>query len=116
MKENTIRNMEIGQSGFIVCWGMWVDLDGNCFLNESYDYHDTRGGTIQLKITRVYGGYIAHIHEMESDYKWEGQSGPTYATAEDMCYGKVIGFGRDKNDHTSSVTLLSKLVSMICKN
>ena len=104
-ESNQLKNMDIGDSGYIVPWGMWMDLDGNCFLNEAYTHSPTPRGTVQLKITRVIDGYIAHIHEMNDDYKWDRQSGPSYMSAKNDCYG--TGVGRDKQKERSKQTLPS---------
>ena len=60
---NHIKDMKIGQSGYIVPWGMHLECNGECFLNENYTYHDNPGGTVQLKITRIVDGYVAHVNE-----------------------------------------------------
>ena len=104
-ENNQLKNMDIGDSGYIVPWGMWMDLDGNCFLNESYTHQPNTGGTVQLKITRVIDGYIAHIHEMQDDYKWEKQSSPGYMSAENDCYGPVVGFDKPKTKSPQTLTL-----------
>ena len=92
--QNQLKNMKVGQSGYIVPWGMWVDLNGNCWLNEDYEFDSTPGGTVQLKVTRVVDGYIAHIHEMKysNGYKWTPQTGPSYASPDEVCWGEVVGF------------------------
>jgi hypothetical protein len=87
-----LKNMSIGQSGYVVCWAMWVDKDGKCFLNEAYSYHEEKGGTVQLKITRVKAGYIAHIHDLEDPYEWTRQSMPGHSSDLSLCYGEVVGF------------------------
>ena len=93
---NELKNMPIGVSGYIVCWGMWVDSEGNCFMNENYTYGE-KGGTQQLRITKVEGGYIAHVHEMSEPYTWSRESGPAYfGSPSDVCFGKVVGFGTKK--------------------
>ena len=94
--KNQLKNMKVGQQGYIVPWGMWIDLDGNCYLNENYTLDQSPGGTVSLKITRVNDGYIAHIHEMTEKHKWERQESPSYMSPKEMCYGKVVGFGREK--------------------
>lgn len=92
--QSQLLNMRVGESVYIVPWGMWVDMDGNCYLNEKYDIHPGPSGTVQLKITKIENGYIVHLKEMNGDYKWERQEGPTYATPNEFCYGKVVGFDR----------------------
>lgn len=69
---------------------MWVDMDGNCWLNESYPYSKTIEGTSKLKITRVEDGYIAHIAECGET--WEKQDGHEFVSDDKDVYGKVVGF------------------------
>jgi hypothetical protein len=110
--ENTdqLKNMKVGESGYITPWGMWIDMDGNSWLNENYELHDSTGGTVQLKITRVLDGYIAHIHEMNGDYKWTKQNGPSYASPEEVCYGKVVGYDLDYKQVIEVVSAKSKSI------
>jgi hypothetical protein len=105
-----LKNMKVGESGYIVPWGMWVDMDGNSYLNENYNLHPTPGGTVQLKITKVSGGYIAHVHEMKDDYKWTKQNGPSYASPEDVCYGTVVGYNLDYKQTIEAVSAKSKTI------
>lgn len=104
--ENTkqLKNMLPGQVGYIVPWGMWVDLDGNAWLNENYEWCSAPYGTSQLKIERVDGGYIAYIYELRDKRQWTKQEGPSYLSPKEVCYGKVVGFGEKPG-------LLAKLFS-----
>ena len=112
-EKNQLSNMKVGQSGYIVPWGMWVDVLGNCFLNENYTFHSEPGGTVQLKITRIESGYVAHLNELKPGaHKWERQNGPSFASPESVCYGRVVGFGEEIIKITSPV---KGLVSFVVK-
>lgn len=94
--ENTklIRNMQIGQVGYVIPQAMWVDVNMDCWLYLDYVVHKTPSGDIQLKIKRMDNGYIAYLYDMESDYLWQPIPTPEYEgiyTQEP--YGYVIGFG-----------------------
>ena len=91
-EDRLLKYMKPGDTGYIVPWGMWVDMAGNCWLNEDYTFHENTGGTVQLKVTRVECGYIAHIHEMKENYKWQKQDRPGYMSKQEVCYGRVVGF------------------------
>lgn len=128
-EKSLICNMEIGDSGFITPWGMWMDNEGKCFLNEKYNLHPVEFGTANLKITRVIDGYLAHIHEMKDDYKWEKQSNPVFMTDAEFCYGPVVGFDKPSKkkiqtfpvrelpkSKVQSISLLGKLKSLFSSN
>jgi len=100
---NQLKNMKVGDSGYIVPWGMWVDMDGNAWLNENYDFDPVPGGTVQLKVTRVVDGYIAHIHDMNDDYKWARQNSPSYMSPKEVCYGPVVGYKLDYKTTMESI-------------
>ncbi len=84
--------MAVGQWGYVVPWAMWLDADGNAYLNEAYTYSDCPGGTVQLKITRTYNGYIAHVAEMKSDYKWQKSRMHGFNSDDRDCFGVVVAF------------------------
>lgn len=85
-----IVNMAIGQIGYMVPWGMWVDQDGTCYVNEQYSFTNSPFGTSSLKVTRVESGYVVHIHE--SNHKWSRCNGNPFNTSDECVYGEVVGF------------------------
>jgi len=115
--KSQLKNMKVGQQGYIVPWGMWVHSDGQCYLNEEYTFSQSPGGTVSLKITRVNDGYVAHIHEMTEKHKWERQEQPSYMSPKEMCYGKVVGFGREEikmpNIFSSAKAYLNSIFCLI---
>lgn len=87
----TIEQMQVGETGYTLPWGMWVDKDKNCWLNEQYPLEKSPKGTVALKIEKLSEGYIAYIEGMV--YKWNPQSEPCYVgTPQSKLYGKVLGF------------------------
>ncbi len=90
--KSQLKNMKVGESGYTVPWAMWVDLDGNCWLNENYTIQGTPGGTVQLKITRVTEGYIAHINDMKDNERWQKVEDPCFMSPNEVIWGKVVGF------------------------
>jgi hypothetical protein len=98
INKNQLFNLKVGQSGYIVPWGMWVDLEGNAFLNENYNFHESSGGTVSLLITRVSEGYVAHLDSFKyfnEPYTWEKQDSPGFNSPKQACYGKIVAFSMD---------------------
>ena len=96
INKSQLYNVKEGTTGYIVPWGMWIDMEGNAYLNEQYDLHPNPGGTVSLRITKVRDGYIAHLDEFNygrEPYTWTPQEGPAYMSPERVCYGKVVAFG-----------------------
>ena len=111
--KNKLRDMAIGQTGYMVPWGMWVDLDGTCYVNEQYPITNSPFGTSSLKVTRVESGYVVHIHE--SNHKWSRCDGNPFNTSGEYVYGEVVGF---EVESTRNVDVLENLnlTKSICLN
>jgi hypothetical protein len=75
--QKEIQNLKIGEFGYTVPWAMWVSLNGKCYLNPQYSVEKTRGGTVQMKITRTKEGYIVDILGCQ-DYRWPKGKKPAY--------------------------------------
>jgi|GEM_PF-2687676 len=96
-RRKRVIDMIVGETRYIVPWALWVDVDNECFLNEDFNTSLKASGTVQLKITKVEGGYIAFIHQVS--YKWQSQSHHGFFnTNENLCHGKVIGFELNEAD------------------
>ena len=46
INKSQLYNVKEGATGYIVPWGMWIDMEGNAYLNEQYDLHPNPGGTV----------------------------------------------------------------------
>lgn len=93
--EKKLSDLKIGESGFTVPWAMWLNLEGECFLNESFTFDEKKGVTVELKITRVQDGYIAFIND-NIKYKWTKNSSPNFMGCNEKdCYGKIFGFNEE---------------------
>lgn len=98
--QKKISDLNVGDHCYTLPWALWVQTDGKCFLNEDYPASTKKEGTSQLKIERTENGYIAHIYDV--DYKWSPSDTHGFLSADGVCYGEVIDFGK------SSYELLSK--------
>lgn len=78
---------------------MWVDLNGNAFLNEEYTLDKSPGGTCCLQVTKVSEGYIVHLDTFSyfgEKYEWTKSAYPGFNTLEEKCYGKVLAFSLEE--------------------
>lgn len=115
--KNKLRNMAIGQTGYMVPWGMWVDSDGTCYVNEQYGFTNSPFGTSLLKVTRVESGYVVHIHE--SNHKWSRCDGNPFSTSDEYVYGEVVGFeveSTQKVEAKKKVVSFRSIIGSICFN
>jgi len=95
INKNQLKNLPIGAIGYAVPWVMWVDMEGNAFLNENYDLHPSKGGTVNLQITKVPEGYVVHLDKFryyDREYTWTKQESPGFASPNEVCYGRVVAF------------------------
>lgn len=78
---------------------MWVNLNGDAFLNENYTFHDSPEGTVSLLITRVPEGYVAHLdifRYFNESYVWTKEASPSYMSSEKAWHGKIVAFSMDE--------------------
>jgi hypothetical protein len=61
LEEITIKDMIIGETGWIVPWGMYADSDGYLYVNGGYTYSNVPGGTVDTKIEMTSRGLIVDI-------------------------------------------------------
>lgn len=69
MEERTISQTLPGESGWAVPWAMYAKKDRTLWLNGKYTIDDCPGGTVEMKIKRVDGGFEVDISRCE-DSKW----------------------------------------------
>lgn len=91
MEKKRIAEMEIGEIGFIFPFSLWMDQDGDYFLNEDHEAYKSISSTRNLKIMRTEKGYVALINEVK--HLWTACFVPPFLNTDtDLCYGKVVGF------------------------
>ena len=61
IEERTISQMLPGESGWALPWGMYADTDRKLWLNGKYGIHDEPGGTVEMRVKRVNGGFEVDI-------------------------------------------------------
>lgn len=95
LDKNTIDQMNIGQYGYTVPWGVFVLPDHSTWIHPKYTFYDSPGGTVSLKIQKLHDGYA--IFPSEPDHKWlPGE--PCYMTSSEvnMYSCPVVNFGEIK--------------------
>ena len=53
----TIKDMILGEEGFVVPWAMFANPDRTLWLNGNYTFGREPGGTVQMLVKKVTGGY-----------------------------------------------------------
>lgn len=65
----TIKDLQIGEYGWIVPWSVDFDIDGQCSLNLSHSLHGIPGGTSCVKAICVdRNRYILDVSQMYKSY------------------------------------------------
>jgi len=82
----TIDSIVVGDSGFIVPWGMWVDTQRHCWLHPKYPIHTSACGTTRMRIELRQDGF--HVWPPE-DETWQPQAEPVYVSPLDNEYLSV---------------------------
>jgi len=78
--EHTIDNMEVGEKGFTLPWGMTVDEHLRCYLCKTYPCRPEAGGTLEMPIERRADGYYVKVKGLRQEWKpsrgipWVGAS------------------------------------------
>ncbi|MEU9332298.1 caspase family protein [Streptomyces sp. NPDC048290] len=57
MQPATISGMEVGAVAYTLPWAMWADEHRRLWLHPDYPADEHPGGTVEMKIQRVPGGY-----------------------------------------------------------
>ncbi|MET8827090.1 caspase family protein [Streptomyces sp. NPDC004610] len=57
MQPDTISGMEVGAVAYTLPWAMWADENRRLWLHPDYPADAQPGGTVEMKIQRVPGGY-----------------------------------------------------------
>jgi hypothetical protein len=68
LEDRQIKNMKIGQTGYVTPWSMKVDENGECFIDGNTQLSQ-KGGTVCLRIKRRNDGFICYLSELPDDYK-----------------------------------------------
>jgi hypothetical protein len=68
--EITIKDLQVGESGYTLPWGMWIDLEDHCWLNPDYPVTGEVKGTSRMWVERKENGY--HVGRPS----YVGQDGP----------------------------------------
>ncbi len=53
IKVNQLKDMLVGETGWVVPWAVSFGMDGRGYLHLTADYFSERGGSADLKITRT---------------------------------------------------------------
>ena len=67
-KELLARDLVVGQSGWMVPWALSVTQDGSMRLDGYHSVDATRGGTVEMFVTRAPSGFIVDITQCQ--YQW----------------------------------------------
>lgn len=86
-EEHTVEFMAVGETAWIVPWGMWVDRERRCWLNPDYATKATAAGTVQMRIEHRVEGF--HVW-LVADHRYILKSRPSYNSGEDVVYLPVI--------------------------
>ena len=78
LEEVTIKDMIIGESGYTVPWAMYAERDGTLWLNGDYMFEKEPGGTVEMKIERVNGGYKVDIRRVDEKSRRWSSTGPGF--------------------------------------
>jgi hypothetical protein len=81
-----VSGMSVGEVGYIVSWGMWVDASRRCWLHPDYAVREAPGGTANMRIERRADGY--HVWA-PLGATWNPKKEPTYASPADTAYISV---------------------------
>lgn len=81
--EDTIDRMKVGESGFVVPWGMWVDLERRCWLHPKYQIRSQAGGTVKMRVERRADGFHVWLPRVSS---WTPTADPGYMSPIDTVY------------------------------
>lgn len=68
-KKDTIKNMQIGDVGFIVPWAMTAYADGECYINYGHTFSREKLGTLDLKVRKVKNGF--EVDTSYTKHRWE---------------------------------------------
>ena len=79
LEEITIKDMIIGESGYAVAWAMYAERDSTLWLNGDYTFDKEPGGTADMKIERVNGGFKVDISKVDLDSRKWSSSGPGFS-------------------------------------
>ncbi len=75
--EKTIEDMEVGESGYAVCWDLAFDEELTLFLNVGSLIHKEKGGSVQLPIKKIGDGRADYeVDITDVSYKWEKAKSP----------------------------------------
>ena len=65
--QRLIKDLMPGEGGWTVPWAAEFDEDGNVVeLDENFSIHDSPGGTLQMFIVRIGGGYNVDVSCIDS--------------------------------------------------
>lgn len=112
-----ISQMEIGESCYTSPWSMFVDEKGNCFIDETCQVIlSPEEANKELKITRVEGGYIAYIYDI--DFKWARVSlsedfDDDFDDYDKPVYKPVVGFKTKSYNKLSKKELAEQLEQLV---
>lgn len=80
LEGHTVDKMTVGEVGYTLPWGMWVDENRNCWLHPKYSVESAPHGTLEMKVARLDDGY--HVWAPPGK-TWVAQSEPSYASPAD---------------------------------
>ena len=76
LESNKLSDMPVGGYGWIVPWGMVVDMNDRMYLNASYTFKPKMWGTSCVYVERHRDGYHVWVDRVGDTYKWDRSDGP----------------------------------------
>lgn len=67
--QKELKDLKVGEHCYTVPWAMWVDSEGNCWLNPNYSAYDGTMGTVQMSVAREKAGYVVNVAGC-ADHGW----------------------------------------------
>ena len=61
-EERLIRDMEVGESGWTMPWGIHRGLGDDFYIDPLFNLYNDQEGTSQVLVTRKDDGYYAILH------------------------------------------------------
>lgn len=122
-RQKVVRNLRVGEFGYITPMGMVIDLEGECFVEKGTPVFNSKMDGFDLRIKRVESGFIAYIYEikviwMETtivDLNFRDSCDSEEKVYFESTYGPVVGFGKNPEQKITKEDLEEELKSAILK-
>lgn len=67
--QDTVGDLKLGATGWTVPWALVADEEGDLYLLTGHSIHSSPGGTVQMFVQRLEGGFLVDIREC-GFYRW----------------------------------------------